>query len=280
MERDLPIISIKGTDFVVDVINGELRERDRQQNIMDIKYMNYVGNGKRYTFFYDLITKNLPTKERISEIVFTDNNEVQEVKIPELNSIDPIGMAKKHNLSLEEVKGRTDFELTIKPGSLLDLRWNKGILPTLDIYGHTFYVDLQMDMLRAKDDFRSKGIVFSDIQNFYDENSQRYFIPYHPKAHEFRKIDYETITQIPKDLIVVSFYHETILDPVGWIRKYGFDPIEGMDNSKLKVNFKATTETWAHIFVPEKIKENLAKINEHSDKQKPPNPKEKKGRKL
>ncbi|MGJ1359996.1 hypothetical protein ACR79K_25155 [Sphingobacterium siyangense] len=40
-----------------------------------------------------------------------------------------------------------------------DLRVNKGMLPTIDIAGHTFYVDIRMDMLRPKDDFLSKGIV-------------------------------------------------------------------------------------------------------------------------
>ena len=44
-----------------------------------------------------------------------------------------------------------------------DMRVNKGMLPTIDIAGHTFYVDIRMDMLRPKDDFLSKGIVFSDI---------------------------------------------------------------------------------------------------------------------
>ena len=32
----------------------------------------------------------------------------------------------------------------IEPGSLLDLRLNKGILPTIDIAG-PFYVDLRME---------------------------------------------------------------------------------------------------------------------------------------
>lgn len=55
-----------------------------------------------------------------------------------------------------------------------DLRVNKGMLPTIDIAGHTFYVDIRMDMLRPKDDFLSKGIVFSDIENYYDEDKRTY----------------------------------------------------------------------------------------------------------
>ncbi|SFO17695.1 hypothetical protein SAMN05421741_12415 [Paenimyroides ummariense] len=31
-----------------------------------------------------------------------------------------------------------------------DMRVNQGILPTIEIAGHTFYVDIRMDKLRPK----------------------------------------------------------------------------------------------------------------------------------
>ncbi|WP_341836932.1 hypothetical protein WJU16_03465 [Chitinophaga pollutisoli] len=268
-EREKPTVFIEGTEFIVDGLKDELREKSNPRNVMHIKEMQYVGNGNGYTFHYDVSTKNFPTNERRRELAFTDSTDLQLVQIPELTSIDPIGVAQKYNLSLEEVKGKIDFGLTIEKGSLLDLRWNKGVLPTLDIEGHTFYVDIQMDMLRPKDDFRSKGIVFSEIEKFYDHDTQRYFIPYHPKAHEFRDIDYESITQIPKDLMVVSFPNEAILDPVGWNKKHGFDLIDEMKEPGLRMNFKAVPETWEHIYVPERIKENLDKLQKESKKEKP-----------
>lgn len=64
---------------------------------------------------------------------------------------------------------------------LYDLRVKKGLLPTIDIAGHTFYVDLRMDKLRPKDDFLSQGIVFSDIENYFDDTTDSYTIPYNPK---------------------------------------------------------------------------------------------------
>ena len=54
----------------------------------------------------------------------------------------------------------------IEPGSLFDLRLNKGILPTIEIAGHPFYVDLRMNKLRPKDDFISKGIDFTEIKDY------------------------------------------------------------------------------------------------------------------
>ena len=74
----------------------------------------------------------------------------------------------------------------IEPGSLLDLRLNKGILPTLDIAGHTFYVDLRMNKLRPKDDFISKGIDFTEIKDYYDRDRRAFVIPYNPTKREFQ----------------------------------------------------------------------------------------------
>ena len=44
-----------------------------------------------------------------------------------------------------------------------DMRVNKGILPTIEIHGHTFYVDIRINKLRPKDNFLSNGIVFSEL---------------------------------------------------------------------------------------------------------------------
>ncbi len=40
----------------------------------------------------------------------------------------------------------------------------------MDITRHTFFVGIRMDKLRPKDDFLSKGIAFSDIAIYYDED--------------------------------------------------------------------------------------------------------------
>lgn len=78
-----------------------------------------------------------------------------------------------------------------------DLRVNQGMLPIIDIAGHTFYVDIRMDMLRPKDDFLSKGIVFSDIVTYYNVDKRTYTIPYNPKTHEFQEPDYRNIKEPP-----------------------------------------------------------------------------------
>lgn len=187
MEKELPIINIEGTDFIVDVMKDELREKANPENVMSIDRLRINGSGDGYSFFYDLSTKNFPTEERTYELGFS--KDLVEAKMPDLVSIDPVSMAEKLNLTVEEVKRKTDYELRIEPGSLLDLRWNKGILPTIDIAGHTFFVDLQMDKLRPKDDFKSIGISFAEIKEYYDRDRRAYVIPYNPTTREFQQDD-------------------------------------------------------------------------------------------
>lgn len=138
-----------------------------------------------------------------------------------------------------------------------DMRVKKGMLPTVDIAGHTFYVDIRMDMLRPKDDFLSKGIVFSDIQSYYDADKQLYTIPYNPKTREFQEPDYLTIKELPTDLIAVQFSSERLLDRIGWNRHYGFELTHGLAEQSLKLQFAAKQIPWEKTFLVDLIKSNL-----------------------
>lgn len=167
-------------------------------------------------------------------------------------------------------------EIIVDPKAY-DLRVNKGMLPTLDIKGQTFYVDLQMDKLRPKDDFLSNGIVFSDIELYYDLNKRAYTIPYNPKTHEFQEPDYMNIKEFPKDLIAIEFPSERLLDRIGWNRKYGFDLTHGLDKSGLQLKFTAKEVAWQQTFLA-----GLIKSNQKAEKQQKEAPKKstRKGRKM
>lgn len=252
MERELPTINIQGTDFLVDVIKEELLEKDNPKNVMSIELMHYAGE-RGYSFYYDLNKKNFPDIDRIIE--FGLSEDMPEIKIPELKSIDPLGTAEKYNVSLEQVKAKSDFELSIKQGSLHDLRLNKGILPTLEIAGYTFYVDLQMNKLRPKDDFKSKGIDFTEIKDYYDRDRRAYVIPYNPITHQFQEINGFALTELPKDIIMVQFPNQYELDIVGWDKKHG----NSLTNQYLKqMHFEARTLPWVDTNLIEHIKRNVA----------------------
>jgi len=273
MDREFPIINIEGTDFVVDITKFELIEKSNPSNSIRFEDMRDVGDG--YTFEYSHKDKNLPG-------LF--NNESTTVKIPEFVKIDPIGMAEKYGFKLEDIKGKTDFEVMVDQKAF-DARVNKGMLPTIDIAGHTFYVDIRMDMLRPKDDFLSKGIVFDEIDHYFSEERNAYLIPYDPKTHEFRELDYDRLVEIPKDLIAVEFPFQRELDPVGWNRQGGWDIKEDLKHIGLKSHFIANTVSWAETYIKDVIKDNRQKLEEQSKKEKPavkpePDPRKGKGRKM
>ncbi|SMO72053.1 hypothetical protein SAMN06265171_105196 [Chryseobacterium rhizoplanae] len=161
-----------------------------------------------------------------------------------------------------------------------DLRVNKGQLPTIMIAGHTFFVDIRMDMLRPKDDFLSKGIVFSDIQNYYDEDQNSYIIPYNRRTHEFQDIDFSMINEFPKDLIAVQFPIENELDRIGWNRHHGFELTEGLSKQGFKMQFEAKQISWEDTVLADMIKSNLKYVKVLGDCIEKPNKNKSKGRKI
>ncbi|MDN3706686.1 hypothetical protein QW060_22245 [Myroides ceti] len=166
------------------------------------------------------------------------------------------------------VKIREEMEMAIKPENAYDLRVNKGVLPTIDIAGHTFYVDIRMDMLRPKDDFLSKGIVFDEIDHYFSEERNAYLIPYDPKKHEFRELDYNNLVSVPKDLIAVEFPFQKELDLIGWNRKGGWDIKEDLKPTGIKLHFEAKIVSWKETYINDIIKDNLNRLKDKSEKEK------------
>jgi len=256
-KRDLPTEKIEGTDFIVDVIKFELREKGNEQNVISFKDMTDFGEG--YSFEYSRKTKNIPDVYEKSDVL---------IEIPEFVGLDPVGMAQKYGLTVEEVKAKTDFELMVDQYAF-DMRLNKGRLPTIDIAGQLFYVDIRMDMLRPKDDFLSKGILFDEIDHYFSEERNAYLIPYDPKKHEFRELDYDKITEFPKDLIAVQFPFQKELDPIGWNRQGGWDIKDDLKKIGVKGHFNALTVPWQETYLPAIIKENLERQKKQEQKGKP-----------
>lgn len=248
MERALPILEIEGTDFLVDVKKLEFKEKENPKNSISLFDMRDLGKGRGYVLEYSPQEKNIPS-------LFSSTMTVS-VTIPEMVALDPEGMSEKYGVPLEMFATKNDFDLMVDQTALKE-RFS-GLLPIVDIAGHPFYVDLRMDMLRPKDDFLSKGIVFSKIEDYYVDEKEIYSIPYNPKSHEFQEIDFSSITEIPQDIIVVSFPHETILDPVGYNRKHGLDELANLKQTNLKSHFKAGQVSWKDTGIVEAIRENKA----------------------
>ncbi len=259
MKRALPVYTIEGTDFVVDVINLLLYEEANPENKISLFDMKDTCDG--YVFDYSRKNKNLPE-------LFSDDD-IKEVNIPELVQLDPVGMAEKYGVPFSDIKGKKDIDLMVDRQALLQRL--AGVLPTMDIAGQIFYVDIRMDMLRPKDDFISEGVVFSHIGHHYDDEQGQYNIPYDLAKHEFRELDFDRITAIPKDVILVSFPHERILDPIGFNRKNGLDETARLKEVNIKPHFDAKIIDWKETAIAKIIQNNLvqqqrARLNEYTQK--------------
>jgi hypothetical protein len=271
-KRALPTINIQGTEFLVDVNKLELSEKGNLKNTISIFHMRDLGDG--YEFSYGLQEKNISH-------LFSSNKKIT-VTIPELVKLDPVGMAAKYNIA--DVSKKSDFDLMVDQDAL-QKRIRLGHLPTLDIAGHTFYADARIDLLRPKDDYTTMGINFSEIDHYFDEEKNCYVIPYNPTTHKFQELDYDNITEYPKELLAIEFPHEYELDPIGWNRRNGFDETQNLKRTGLKLQFKALTIPWNETGIDETIKENLKRLQ--SEKMKPgqsrstpDNPVKKRGRKM
>lgn len=188
-----------------------------------------------------------------------------------------VEVSQKQNIIQSSNPKRVKSNILLSPE--YDLRVTKGQLPTIDIAGHLFYVDMRMDKLRPKDDFLSKGISFKEIDDYFSEERNAYLIPYDSKKHEFRELDYENLLIIPKDLIAIQFPFQQKLDPIGWNRQNGWDILDDVKVKDLIPHFKAKIIPWEKTYIKDIIKDNKELLKQKQQQDKPtPKPEVKKAR--
>lgn len=242
--KELPTHIVEGTEFVVDAQHLQLYEKARPVNKISLFDIRSAAEG--YEFLYSPERKNLPTS--IYDDVIT-------VKIPEFTQLDPEGMAERYGLHADDVKGKTDFELMVNQEAYQSRK--AGVLPTLEIEGHIFFVDIGLDALRPKDNLGSGGILISQIESYYDDEKGKYIIPYNPVKQELQEIKLDSITAIPRDVILVSFPHAYRLDPIGANRKHGVDDQFQLKERNVQSHFKAERIEWKDTVIGKIIKQNI-----------------------
>lgn len=274
MKRDLPIINIHGTDFWVNIEKLELTEKVNEKNVIPFGYMRDVSGG--YEFDYGLESRNIRN-------IWTDEESVR-VTIPPLVELDPIGISQKYNVPMEQLKGKTDFEIMVDQQAF-DLRVNKGVLPTINIADDVFYVVLDKERLIPKDNPSSEGIPLPSFVQ-YDQVLGENVFAYDPKKQEITELDYLKITEIPKNLIAIRLPFSFTLDPVGWNLITNRDVKFGLKTSNLKMQFNAPQISWEKTDLPDIIKENKEELRQKQTERmkqssiKPIINKQKRGRRL
>ena len=269
MERELPIIQIEGTAFIVDVAKDELREQEHPENV--IPFSDMSDKSTHYLFEYDKEIRNTPMW----------NDESVYVELPPLKVLDPVGMAEHYGKTPEEIRAKTDYEIIVDQ-QLVDRRLG-GLLPVIEIAGHPFFVDLRMGSLRPMDDFSTAGILFTEIEDCMLEDGRSYWIPYDPATHQYVAIDYREITKIPKGIVMVEIPNEERLDPIGYSQLHGFDAEPILRANPIEHTMKARIVSWDETPIEMIIKENVQKSgNQQEDlpEQNEQKPKRKKGRRI
>lgn len=255
----------------MDIEKLHPREKSNENNFIPLGYMTEVSGG--YEFEYGLKSRNIRN-------IWTDEESVR-VKIPELVELDPLGLSIRYNIPLEQLKGKSDFEILVDQKAF-DLRVHKGMLPTIDIAGDIFYVVLDKEKLIAKDDPMSKGIPIPNFEQ-YDQVLGENVFAYDPKKREIKEIDYLKITEIPKDLIAIRLPFSFSLDPIGWNLMNNRDAKFGLKTSNFKMHFSSPKIPWEKTDLPDIINENLAnKKRKHLEQKqvKPLQQKNRRGRRM
>ncbi|WP_423147799.1 hypothetical protein [Rubrolithibacter danxiaensis] len=243
MKRQLPIHIIEGTEFIVDVQQGQLRQADKPENVILFEDMQYKES--HYTFRYDLSTKNIPFS-------FTaDPKNAREVQVPQMVTLDPAGMAEKYSIPVLSLKDKTDFDIIVDK-KLLQERLN-GKLPMINIAGHDFIVDFRLKELRPKDDF-STSIRLHDLH--YVIEQEKYLAYYHPASHQVIDIDPARIKEVPRGVVLIEIPFERKLDPVAAAREYGMDYKDMLVKYPILKNLQANVIPIEQTNLPKLVKTN------------------------
>jgi hypothetical protein len=209
-QRELPLFAIEGTDFVVDVGKHEFREKDHPAN--RISFFDDISDaGDHYFLLYDRSTKNYPRGG-------IDPSVIVEVPIPQMAELDPEGMAAKYGLTVDQVKGKTDFEIIVDQELLAERL--AGRLPRIGIAGEQYIIDLHLKELRPEDGF---GPAMHLLKLELSPDEDRYTCYFDPVFRQVVQVDPE-ITELPKGLVLLEIPFMSKLDPVGMAEAYGMEP--------------------------------------------------------
>jgi hypothetical protein len=214
MENKLPEFEINGIGFHVDVDNSRLIERSNPKNCWYISEMFDHGTG--YTVHYNILSKKLDMRDPNIEGSCTSY-------IPYLTQMDPIGMSRKYGVALSVIQQpfKRDLDTMLESPELIE-RIKRGKQPELMIGKNTFFVNTHMGKLEMNGDLLG-GITFYQLEYYSINNGTAYRIAFDTLTKQLVDIDLKNTEFISKEIMIVEFPHEQILDPVGYARDHRLD---------------------------------------------------------
>lgn len=240
MKKDFPTVKIEGTIFEVDVQQNLIRQQDNPQNRISFDLMEY--NGDHYTLSFDKARK-------IYGEFANRQSDIQVVTIPQKMELDPEGMAKKYQLSIDAIRGKSDFEVMVDQ-ELYNDRVRMGRLPVMKILEHDYFVDLRCRELRSTSDFMNKIDLRSTLET--DDGGFQFFLDSRTK----QVVNIENYAGSLSGIVFVKLPAETKMDPYAVARDNRLDEKDFLIKYPLQKGIKAETKPAAKTFAKEIVKIN------------------------
>jgi hypothetical protein len=246
------IFMIEGTSFLVDLDKQVLRQTNNAAN--QISFIDDMQDRiDHYLLIYDTSLKNCP-----GDVV--NPHDIRSVEVPQMTSLDPEGMAERYGLTINQLKGKTDFDV-MNDSEALALR-KKGALPQIVIDGEKFIIDLNLHELRHAENF-SPVISLSSFHVAADE--QHYQAYFDCLLKQPVQID-EKLTEFPQHVVQLKIPNAVRLDPVGFARRYGWEERMVLRRYPVQKNLKAEIIPLSETNVPALIQRNREVLRlEHAE---------------
>jgi len=204
-QLDMPVRKIEGTDFLVDVSRGELRQIDRPDNT--ISFGDMTDKGTHYELLYDKGIKNIPK-------AYTRNSMVVKVNLLPMTQLHPEGMAAVYGVRRTGIEQRKDADI-IRNNKLYKERLD-GKLPTIEVLGRTYDVHIDIGQLRA----HQKGVRDIDLRQFELDDEGKLKALFDLRKDKVATLNLERLTELPKEVVMLVLPGPSELDPVGTAIKY------------------------------------------------------------
>jgi len=140
----------------------------------------------------------------------------------------------------------------------------KGRLPIIEIAGHPFFVDVNMGLLRPKDNFASLGLDMVNGGHWNEATQERTF--YYDKRSMDEVKTSASGKQMPNHIVLVTVPGLRTLDPVGIARKQGLDPKTYLNDKPFRMFSTAKVTTFREQKQLDKVRKQFSGNPDHDTK--------------
>lgn len=249
-------ITIEGTIFEVDIESQRLVEQANPANA--ISFIDQMtDHGTHYSMYYDLRRKN----QYDTSMGSYESEDWDGIKIPKLIDLDPLAMAEKYGYTVEQLKGKTDYEVIVNPEDL-SLR-HQGVLPLIEIMEDQLFV-IELDQQRLRH-LENENIILSLKQFDLSGDGLQYIAFYDPAKREIVDID-PHLTEFPDNVVKIIIPGEIGLDPVATAQMYGINERDLLRRYPMQKEMKAKVIPLSETTIPAMIQRNREQLQlEHQE---------------